>query len=460
MYAIDTRKSLCLLILTISLVQYISNRQFWLDESMLAVNVRELSWQELFSPLKMEQSAPIGFLLFSKLSISLFGTSELAFRLPALLIFLASLWMVHKRKDLFSDASIALIFLNSFLIYYSSEFKQYIVDFYVGTVMLALVKDSSYRQAIVFLTVSIWFSNVTVVLLPALIMMYILFEHKKKTTDLVRLGTLAGSAVLFYFGFVKDHPTRGYMLAFHSGNMGILGDNSLFSFMEHQIGALLTYTPFHFYLQTLRLLSLSANLSLLMVSVIILALVNIARRTDAYFLLYLGLAFASHYAFAVLNLYPAGLRFSLDLMPVLAAAFTMILKHLLPVINKSMSIKGFLILTGLLPVLFFDIRTTIFPIQYYEKANVRAMATYLEEADHRKVYVFKADIPQYLFYNPQLGFEKIHNVSLTENGDLSHGPVVCYEDDWRASNFSHIRPDTIVRGVRNLVLLGARSSRR
>ena len=460
MYAIDTRKSLCLLILTISLVQYISNRQFWLDESMIAINVRDLSWAELFRPLKMEQSAPIGFLLLSKLSISLFGTSELAFRLPALLIFLASLWMIQKRKDLFSDASIAFIFMNSFLIYYSSEFKQYIFDFFVGTVLLALVRDSRYRQAIVFLTVSVWFSNVALVLLPALIVMYVLFEHKKKRSDLLRLGALAGSTVIFYLGFVKDHPTRAYMLAFHSGNMGILGDNSLFSFMEHQIGVLLTYTPFHFYLQTLRLLFLSAVLSLLMVSVIILALVNIARRTDPYFLLYLGLAFASHYAFAVFNLYPAGLRFSLDLMPVLAAAFTLILNHLLPAINKSMSFKGFLILTGLLPVLFFDIRTTLFPIQYYEKGNVRGMAKYLEEADHRKVYVFKADIPQYLFYNPKLGFEKIHNVSVTENGDLRDGPVVCYEDDWRASSFSHIRPDTVVRGVRNLVLLGAGSSSR
>ena len=142
---------------------------------MLALNVRDLTWAELFLPLKLEQSAPMGLLLLSKACITVLGPSEMAFRLPVFVIFLASLRIIYKRNDIFSEASIVFIFLTSFFIYYSSEFKQYMFDCYAGIMVLAFVRDANYRGAIVFLTVFLWFSHATMVLLPPVLLLYIIF---------------------------------------------------------------------------------------------------------------------------------------------------------------------------------------------------------------------------------------------------------------------------------------------
>ena len=445
----------CGIILALGLIQFLSNRQFWLDESMLAINVRDLGWPDLFRPLKMGQNAPIGFLLLSKASITMLGSSEMAFRLPVFLIFLASLRVIYRRHDIFSDASIAFIFLTSFLVYYSSEFKQYIFDFYAGVVMLTFVKDSNYRGALSFLSVFLWFSHATLVLLPPVLLWYMIFNRNKKATDLFSGVFLFGSVVLFYIFFVKDNPARDYMISFHSRNMGILGDNDLLAFLGFQFGAILSYTPVHFFLQTLRLLKLSIPVSLIMCFIFSVGLTMATRRGDRHVILFLSGAFASHFTFAALNLYPMGLRFSLELMPMLAAIFTMATGILFPVIGRSAVFKGGLLLMGFVSVILFDIRTRLLPIQYYEKGEVRKMARYLERSGIRDVNIYQSDIYQYVFYAPGLKPRKIYQIP--GGGGLPQGgvPLVCYEDEWRKSEFAHLVPDTIIPGVRGLVFFRA-----
>ena len=449
------RKAVCVIILILGLIQYLSNRQYWLDESMLAINVRELGWSDLFRPLKMEQSAPIGFLLLSKASITLLGPSEMAFRLPVFLIFLASLRIIYKRHDIFSDASIAFIFLTSFLIYYSSEFKQYMFDCFAGVMMLTYVRDSNYRGTLLFLAVFLWFSHATLVLLPSAMLLYLLFEREKKPTDLFLLTFLIASSIIFYVLVVKDHPARDYMISFHAGNKGILGNNDWIEFLGHQFSAILSYTPIHFFLQTLRMLNLGIPISLLLCGVLSAGVMIAARKEDKAFVLLPACAFASHFAFAVLNLYPMGLRFSLELMPMLAAIFTMATGALLPVIGRSVVFKGGLFLMGFVSVLLFDIRSRLLPIQYYEKGNVREVARYLEQSGIREVNIYRSDIYQYRFYAPGLNPVKIYHVS----GSGGHPPdgvaLVCYEDEWRKSDFANVVPDTIFPGVRALVLFKA-----
>lgn len=445
------RMASCGIILALGLIQYLSNRQFWLDESMLAINVRDLTWTELFLPLKLEQSAPIGLLLLSKACITVLGPSEMAFRLPVFVIFLASLRIIYKRNDIFSEASIVFIFLTSFFIYYSSEFKQYMFDCYAGIMMLAFVRDSNYRGAIVFLTVFLWFSHATMVLLPPVLLLYIIFERDKKVKDLVGGAFLFGSVILFYAFFVKGHPTRDYMISFHSRNMGILGANDLLAFLGFQFGAILSYTPIHFFLQTLRLLKLSIPISLIMCFIFCAGLTMAARRGDRHLILFLVGAFASHFTFAALNLYPMGLRFSLELMPMLAAIFTMATGILFPVIGRSAVFKGGLLLMGFVSVILFDIRTRLLPIQYYEKGEVRKMARYLERSGIRDVNIYQSDIYQYVFYAPGLKPRKIYQIQGGGGQPQGGVPLVCYEDEWRKSGFAQRVPDTIIPGVRSRV---------
>src|SRR5437667_9329062 len=75
--------------------RYADNRSLWLDEVFLANNLIHRSFAELFRPLDYRQGAPILFLLLSKLSITIFGNSEYALRLVALISGLATLPVLY-----------------------------------------------------------------------------------------------------------------------------------------------------------------------------------------------------------------------------------------------------------------------------------------------------------------------------------------------------------------------------
>src|SRR5687767_12002909 len=63
------------------IIQYAANRSLWLDEAAFARNVLDRSFAQLLLPLDYLQTPPMGFLLFEKLAVSVFGGSEYALRL-------------------------------------------------------------------------------------------------------------------------------------------------------------------------------------------------------------------------------------------------------------------------------------------------------------------------------------------------------------------------------------------
>jgi hypothetical protein len=112
------------------------------DELAVALNLINRSAIELITrPLDGDQAAPMGFLLVEKLLIALFGKSEYILRLPAFVAGCASLILlqklltktVGKYGNLFAMAASAF---GWYLIYYSSELKQYSSDVLVCIVLL------------------------------------------------------------------------------------------------------------------------------------------------------------------------------------------------------------------------------------------------------------------------------------------------------------------------------------
>ena len=56
-------------------------RPLWVDEEMLALNVRDRTVGQLAGPLWLDQSAPFGWLVLERLLILALGTSERSVRL-------------------------------------------------------------------------------------------------------------------------------------------------------------------------------------------------------------------------------------------------------------------------------------------------------------------------------------------------------------------------------------------
>src|SRR5512133_3182404 len=116
--------------------QYLTGRSLWIDEAMLALNIVNRNFIELFKSLDYDQGSPIGFLLVEKIANSFFGRNEYALRLFPLVLGVASIWLFYQLLKRTTSgvglvAALTLFILNQRLIYYSSEVKQYIADVFV-----------------------------------------------------------------------------------------------------------------------------------------------------------------------------------------------------------------------------------------------------------------------------------------------------------------------------------------
>jgi len=187
--------------------QYLTGRSLWLDEAMLALNIVNRNYGELFQPLDYDQGAPIGFMLVEKTFNLIFGRNEFSLRLFPLLIGLASLWMFYlllKRSTSGAGFWVALTLFafNPRLIYYSSEVKQYIVDVAVMIALLLcalpLFQQVS-RKAFAALafagSLALWFSHPSLFVLAGIgLALFVTYFQKR---DPVALRSTIGMGILW-----------------------------------------------------------------------------------------------------------------------------------------------------------------------------------------------------------------------------------------------------------------------
>jgi len=116
----------------------------WLDEEMIAINIRGRSLGELTGPLWLAQSAPLGWLATERIVGLMLGFGELALRAMPVAFGLATLtlaWWIGRRWMSAAGAA-AFVFLMSFgewVFYYSLELKHYSADTFFGLLLPALV---------------------------------------------------------------------------------------------------------------------------------------------------------------------------------------------------------------------------------------------------------------------------------------------------------------------------------
>lgn len=176
-----TRRLLILLSLCVGaalrLLQYGVNRSLWLDEALVVSSVLGRDAAGLLTrPLDYGQTAPAGFLLLVKGATALLGAGEYALRLVPLLAGLAALALFPSvaRRYVSGPArtvALALFALAPFLVYYSSEVKQYSLDALVSLAVLAVAADLYARRrraaplALAVGVVGVWLSQPAVFML-------------------------------------------------------------------------------------------------------------------------------------------------------------------------------------------------------------------------------------------------------------------------------------------------------
>ncbi len=149
---------------------YIRNPSLWIDEAMLALNVVHRTTPELLEPLDLNQGAPVGYLLLSKVTMKMLGTGELALRLPSFVAGVAGVFLfavLAYRELPLAAARLAVILfaLSPFLIGYSAECKQYELDATVAVALLVLGRTGTGWKLAFAGAAAVWFSHPAVFVL-------------------------------------------------------------------------------------------------------------------------------------------------------------------------------------------------------------------------------------------------------------------------------------------------------
>jgi len=214
------------------LMQYAVNRSLWLDEALLISNFLDRSWAGMLEPFHRGQTAPLGFLALVKLSAAALGRGELALRLPSLLAGLATLAVLPGAARRYTTRgarpfAVALVALAPFLVYYSSEVKQYAFDALLALLVLCLAHDLARRPrdgrvAAAFLltgAAGVWFSQPVVFMLAgAGVVLGVRALRRRDRTALAVLACLGAVWLASFAGayLVSRHQLEdpAYMRAF------------------------------------------------------------------------------------------------------------------------------------------------------------------------------------------------------------------------------------------------------
>ena len=96
-----------ILAIGVDVAQWLRGAPLWVDEEMIALNLRDRTFSELSGPLWLSQAAPLGWMFVERATMLTFGTGELSLRLLPLLFGIGTIaaalwagarWLVLSRR--------------------------------------------------------------------------------------------------------------------------------------------------------------------------------------------------------------------------------------------------------------------------------------------------------------------------------------------------------------------------
>ncbi len=435
--------------------QYFSGRSLWADEAMLALNIVNRNFAELFQPLEYDQGAPLGFLLVEKLFNTLFGRTELVLRFFPLLAGLASLWLFYlllmslrrgaerRRSNLLAKSEIAsgwgldtpfatntqgysttsprndgisfllalaMFAFNPQLVNYSSEAKQYIVDVAValGLLLLAIpiFQNQFNKRNVILLAIAgilaLWFSHPALFVFAgigvALVVQFLQARAYINLRTTLGIGFLwLANLALLYFINLRNLSQNNYLADYWAE-----GFISLQSWSDR--GWVSDLINYQFDIQFI---------PLLVFILILIGWIALFREQRS---MAFAFAFTTFSAFiaSALHLYPVNGRLSLFLIPlgILLLAKTVEFLQQTFSSNKFASTSITILLSGYLLINPFitSLQNFISP-KYYEhiRPTMQVLADSWKDGD--ALFVTAWAEPAFRYYAPFYGLEDVEYVS-------------------------------------------------
>jgi len=204
---------------------YFANSSLWLDECSLAVNILH---NKFFGLLEYRQSAPVGFLLLTKLATLILGISEATLRFLPFLASILSVVGFYYLSSIFLKKNYSIVFanflfaVNYYLIYYSQELKPYSSDVLVSILLLLFASKLNFQKistkqlwTLGLVACAAFFVSFTSIFVSAGIFILFLLKNPREYKKLLALFGSFGLVLLGYYAFNV------------SGNMDYLSNYSL-----------------------------------------------------------------------------------------------------------------------------------------------------------------------------------------------------------------------------------------
>lgn len=383
----------------LALWQFLFNKEIWYDEALLVNNFVNRTFWGIFRPLDERQAAPILFLIIEKGLFDIMPHKEFAVRaLPLFLYMISSVLFYRLIHLVFQNQKIILLgavlfSFNFYLIYYSTEAKQYMGDVFSLLLMyyLVLKGEKNGKQPLLLFgiigVVMIFFSNVAPILLASsgLFLIRRVRNFHNLRPFLMLFFTWAVFFVVYYLLFIKDHPVKPFMQDFWKVKYGFLPD-----FDDPQ--RLFMYFKLKFVMMFRLMLSMWTVEKYVMFVLFV---------SGAGFLLYtkrLGLALLlffpllSHFMLSVLEIYPFELRLFLYYIPLLILVIGFGFEEIGNILSvKSQKLANVFVVLVFL-VAFSGIAKTFssnFPIQM---VNIISLMEFIEEEIKEGQVIFSYDV--------------------------------------------------------------------
>ena len=211
---------------------YLINNSFFTDEILLAMNIFEREEWGFLYPLSYQQSAPIGFMMLSKIVAQHAGITELCFRFIPFISSLLSLIFFYMLSGIvFKNKYCRLLALFVFgisyqLLFYAQAFKQYSSDVMLTVLFLYAafkvydkIKDSGDAIAVGYVAFTmLCFSFPMFIVVPAFYTAWLITGKGYRIRIVDSLPPLLVGGGFFVWFYYKHVKTSTYLISYwHKG---------------------------------------------------------------------------------------------------------------------------------------------------------------------------------------------------------------------------------------------------